>query len=194
MARYPLILVFLLVCGLKATADFKRASEPISTVQELNFEDRVLKEIQATDTRGIDARYILAIAVLETGSGKGYVYKNSHNLFNIKADNNYAGKVFTGIYRYRAYLDDNSSIVELVTFLTTRSRYRQAYRYALLDERKKFFKALQESGYSEDAYYAKKLEACFQTFQRRETNKRLAQFKILGCSINLDSACPTLSR
>lgn len=190
LSRYTLVLIFLL---LSACSRGKQASLPITPVQELSFEQQLYSELLLIDTRGIDPRYLLAMAILETGHGTGGVYGETHNLFSIKAQG-YSGDSFCTDVCYRRYRDNHESVQDFVRLITTRSRYQIAYKYALMDERKQFFRALQNAKYAEDPHYAQKLEKAFQDFQRTEVNKRLAQYQIVACSINNDSACPTLRK
>jgi len=110
---------------------------------------------------------------LETGWGKYIVRKpdgqNSHNLFNIKADNRWSGdkaSISTVEYtagtahkkqaNFRVYGSFAESFDDYVNFLQQSPRYSHALKVASDDVG--FVKSLQQSGYATDPQYANKIQ------------------------------------
>lgn len=127
---------------------------------------------EAAAKLGVNPQVLLAQAALETGWGK-YVSrdsqgKSSFNLFNIKADPEWAGKtlgmntlefVNGGFVKenatFRAYDGFADSFEDYVDFLKSNPRYGDAIAQANSDIA--FTKALQGAGYATDPDYASKI-------------------------------------
>jgi len=127
----------------------------------------------ASEKTGISPKVLIAQAALETGWGKYVVRKpdgqNSHNLFNIKADNRWGGDsatISTVEYmagtaqkkqaNFRVYGSFAESFDDYVNFLQQSPRYSHALNVASDDVG--FVKSLQQSGYATDPQYANKIQ------------------------------------
>ncbi|KXK69342.1 flagellar rod assembly protein FlgJ [Pseudomonas monteilii] len=127
---------------------------------------------QAAKRIGIDPRYLVAQAALETGWGKSVMRNtdgsSSHNLFGIKATGNWQGeqaRVITSEFRdgqfvketaaFRSYDSYQDSFHDLVSLLQSNSRYQDALDSA--DNPEQFARELQKAGYATDPGYAKKI-------------------------------------
>ncbi|MGE8322902.1 MAG: flagellar assembly peptidoglycan hydrolase FlgJ, partial [Pseudomonas sp.] len=127
---------------------------------------------QAAKRIGIDPRYLVAQAALETGWGKSVMRNSdgssSHNLFGIKATGNWAGgeaRAITSEFRdgqfvketaaFRAYDSYQDSFHDLVSLLQNNSRYQDAVQAA--DKPEQFVQELQKAGYATDPNYASKI-------------------------------------
>jgi len=120
----------------------------------------------------IPATVIVAQAVLETGWGQ-YVPKNrdgssSHNLFGIKAGDDWAGdtvstttneyisgKAISVKADFRSYSSYQDSMIDYAEFITNRPRYQQALQYA--SDPLRFATEIQKAGYATDPEYAEKV-------------------------------------
>ncbi|MFW5451321.1 MAG: flagellar assembly peptidoglycan hydrolase FlgJ [Methylophagaceae bacterium] len=128
---------------------------------------------QAADKIGVSPEVILAQAALETGWGQYVIDKkgepSSHNLFNIKADNRWAGDYIaigsmeyrdgTAVKeqsRFRVYDSYQQSFDDYVNFLQTQPRYRQALEHS--NDPEKFIEELHKAGYATDPAYADKIK------------------------------------
>ena len=127
---------------------------------------------QAAKKLGVDANLLLSQAALETGWGKS-VIKNSHNLFNIKADRSWHGlqeKVSTVEFKggvaikevadFRSYSSYQESFDDYVDFIKSNPRYKEAL--TRVSQPKQYIQALQKVGYATDHNYAKKVMAIYQ--------------------------------
>ena len=131
---------------------------------------------------GVDPRYLVAQAALETGWGASIIQGeagSSHNLFGIKAHGGWQGpsaEVLTTEYyngqpvketaRFRAYGSYAESFEDYVSFLQGNGRYQEALRSA--DNPDKFMRELQKAGYATDPQYASKVNQIarqLQTYQ-----------------------------
>lgn len=126
----------------------------------------------AAEKIGVDPRYLVAQAALETGWGKSIIRtrdgESSHNLFGIKAHGGWDGesaRVLTTEYRggkavkeaasFRAYDSYAQSFDDYVSFLQNNGRYEKALNATESPER--FVKELQQAGYATDPHYARKI-------------------------------------
>jgi flagellar protein FlgJ len=125
---------------------------------------------------GINPRFMVAQAALETGwgkhmiEGKGDSPVPSFNLFGIKADQRWQGDsvaITTTEFRegvpmkeqaeFRAYADYEASLRDYVDFLESNPRYRDVL--AVADKPAQFAEKLQQAGYATDPNYAEKIRS-----------------------------------
>jgi len=121
---------------------------------------------------GIDPRYLVAQAALETGWGKSVMRNpdgsSSHNLFGIKATGKWQGgeaSAITSEFRegkfvkeraaFRSYDSYEDSFHDLVSLLQDNGRYKDAVASA--DKPEQFARELQKAGYATDPDYARKI-------------------------------------
>ncbi|WP_460139998.1 flagellar assembly peptidoglycan hydrolase FlgJ [Pseudomonas sp. S2_E01] len=121
---------------------------------------------------GVDPRYLVAQAALETGWGKSVMRaqdgSSSHNLFGIKASSNWTGnsaRAITSEFRngamvketaeFRSYDSYKDSFHDLVTLLQSNNRYQDVVKSA--DNPEQFVRELQKAGYATDPNYASKI-------------------------------------
>ena len=131
---------------------------------------------------GVDPRYLVAQAALETGWGASIIQGDngsSHNLFGIKAHGGWQGasaETLTTEYyngqpvkesaRFRAYDSFAQSFEDYVDFLQGNGRYQEALKSAENPDR--FMSELQKAGYATDPQYASKVNQIarqLQTYQ-----------------------------
>lgn len=137
----------------------------------------------AAEKIGVDPRYLVAQAALETGWGKSIIRtrdgESSHNLFGIKSHGSWEGesaRVLTTEYKggkavkeaasFRAYDSYAQSFDDYVSFLQNNGRYEKALNVTENPER--FVKELQQAGYATDPNYARKISQIarkMQTYQ-----------------------------
>lgn len=127
---------------------------------------------EAAERIGVDPRYLVAQAALETGWGKSVMRaqdgSSSHNLFGIKASSNWKGesaRAITSEFRngervketaqFRSYASYKDSFHDLVTLLQTNNRYQDVVKSA--DNPEQFVRELQKAGYATDPDYASKI-------------------------------------
>ncbi|MEJ5058222.1 MULTISPECIES: flagellar assembly peptidoglycan hydrolase FlgJ [unclassified Pseudomonas] len=127
---------------------------------------------EAADRIGVDPRYLVAQAALETGWGKSVMRaqdgSSSHNLFGIKAGSSWKGdsaRAITSEFRngemvretaeFRSYDSYKDSFHDLVTLLQTNNRYQDVVKSA--DNPEQFVRELQKAGYATDPDYASKI-------------------------------------
>ena len=159
----------------KGKSAFASAREFVETMLPLAEE--------AAQKIGIDARYLVAQAALETGWGKSIIRtgdgQSSHNLFGIKSHRGWQGesaRVLTTEYKggkavkeaasFRAYDSYAQSFDDYVSFLQNNGRYDKALSSTENPER--FVKELQQAGYATDPHYARKISQIarkMQTYQ-----------------------------
>ena len=138
---------------------------------------------KAADKLGVDARYLVAQAALETGWGKSIIKQSdgstSHNLFGIKTHNSWSGesaRVMTTEYKagkavresasFRAYDSYQQSFEDFVNFLQSHGRYQKAQ--SSTENPEQFARELQKAGYATDPNYARKISQIarkMQTYQ-----------------------------
>ncbi len=139
----------------------------------LNFVAKLLPSVNiVAEELGVDPRFILAQAALETGWGRQMIRtqdgQNSHNLFGIKSHRDWQGpsaQVMTHEYRqgvrlqqqdgFRVYQDYEHSMRDYVEFLRSNPRYQQALASA--SDGHAYAQALQKAGYATDPRYAQKI-------------------------------------
>ena len=126
---------------------------------------------QASHSTGVPAHLILGQAALESGWGKREIKmadgSDSHNLFGIKAGNDWKGKVAEvttteyhngvaskQVERFRAYGSYAESFQDYARLLSDNPRYSGVEGQV---DAKGFAQALQQSGYATDPHYADKL-------------------------------------
>jgi peptidoglycan hydrolase FlgJ len=127
---------------------------------------------EAAERIGVDPRYLVAQAALETGWGKSVMRaqdgSSSHNLFGIKAGSSWKGdsaRAITSEFRngemvketaqFRSYDSYKESFHDLVTLLQTNNRYQDVVKSA--DNPEQFVRELQKAGYATDPDYASKI-------------------------------------
>ena len=127
---------------------------------------------EAADRIGVDPRYLVAQAALETGWGKSVMRQpdgsSSHNLFGIKASQSWKGdsaRAITSEFRngemvketaeFRSYASYRDSFHDLVTLLQSNDRYKEVVKSA--DNPERFVRELQKAGYATDPNYANKI-------------------------------------
>ncbi|WHS61886.1 flagellar assembly peptidoglycan hydrolase FlgJ [Pseudomonas sp. G2-4] len=127
---------------------------------------------EAADRIGVDPRYLVAQAALETGWGKSVMRQpdgsSSHNLFGIKASQSWKGdsaRAITSEFRngemvketaeFRSYASYRDSFHDLVNLLQSNSRYQDVLKSA--DNPEQFVRELQKAGYATDPNYANKI-------------------------------------
>ena len=144
---------------------------------------------QAAKKLGVDPRYLVAQAALETGWGKSIIRGSeggsSHNLFGIKAHGwgGASAKVTTTEFvqgnkvkekaDFRSYDSFEQSFNDYVDFLHSNGRYRQALQATANPER--FVSELQQAGYATDPHYAKKIS---QIAQKLHTYQQVANVDV----------------
>lgn len=147
-------------------------NKPIQSPKE--FVERLWPEAErAANKLGVSPKVLLAQAALETGWGKFVIQapdgKNSHNLFNIKADQRWKGEKATistveyvgGVAQrqqadFRVYDSFSHSFEDYVNFLQENPRYKKALNLA--HDSGAYLKSLQEAGYATDPKYAEKIQ------------------------------------
>ncbi|PJI49547.1 MAG: flagellar assembly peptidoglycan hydrolase FlgJ [Pseudomonas sp.] len=127
---------------------------------------------KAAERIGVDARYLVAQAALETGWGKSIIRdqdgSSSHNLFGIKTGSRWGGdsaQALTSEYEngkkvkevaaFRSYDSFEQSFNDYVSFLQNNDRYSDALDSTRRPEQ--FMKELQQAGYATDPNYARKV-------------------------------------
>ncbi|TBU96816.1 flagellar assembly peptidoglycan hydrolase FlgJ [Stutzerimonas kirkiae] len=141
---------------------------------------------QAAGRLGVDARYLVAQAALETGWGKSMIRQkdgsNSHNLFGIKSTGwqGESAQVTTTEYvngapvkeraGFRAYSSFEQSFNDYVALLQNNDRYRNAVAVAdRTGDSEGFMRELQRAGYATDPNYAKKVNQIARRVQTYQT-------------------------
>lgn len=137
------------------------------------FIQQMLPHAQAaSNDSGIPAQFMLGQAALESGWGKHEIKTaggvNSHNLFGIKADANWKGKVVnsttteyvngtreTRVEKFRAYDSYSDAFRDYAKLISQNPRYQQAMNST--HDASAYAHALQRAGYATDPQYGKKL-------------------------------------
>ncbi len=126
---------------------------------------------------GIPAKFMLGQAALETGWGKNVMVcadgTSSHNLFGIKANAGWKGKVVESVTteyvngvaykqteKFRAYDSYEDSFRDYANFLQSNPRYKHVL--ASGQDARQFAQNLQRAGYATDPQYASKLTRIIQ--------------------------------
>jgi len=155
---------------------FASADDFISTM--LPMAERAAKRI------GVDPRYLVAQAALETGWGKKMIAQrdgsSSHNLFGIKSGSSWKGdsaratttefeqgKQVKEVASFRAYNSFEQSFQDYVSFLQNNDRYQGALDSAARPDQ--FMKELQRAGYATDPQYARKVNQIAKQMQVYQT-------------------------
>ncbi len=141
---------------------------------------------KAAERLGIEPRFLVAQAALETGWGKSMIRQkdgsNSHNLFGIKATGwkGESATVMTTEYvngtatreraGFRAYDSFEQSFDDFVSLLENNDRYRTAIQVASnTGDSERFVKELQKAGYATDPQYARKISQIARKMQTYQT-------------------------
>lgn len=135
---------------------------------------------------GVEPRFLVAQAALETGWGKSMIRQkdgsNSHNLFGIKATgwNGNSATVMTTEYvngkatreraGFRAYDSFEQSFNDYVRLLENNGRYQKAIQVASTSgDSERFVNELQRAGYATDPQYARKINQIARKVQTYQT-------------------------
>ncbi|MEC5217533.1 flagellar protein FlgJ [Actimicrobium sp. GrIS 1.19] len=127
---------------------------------------------EASRATGIPAKFMLGQAALETGWGKKEIKtmdgSNSHNVFGIKANSNWTGKVVEArtteyvngvaqsrVEKFRAYDSYADAFKDYAGMLKNNPRYQNVIANAT--DATSFAQGLQRAGYATDPHYAAKL-------------------------------------
>ncbi|AMB85335.1 flagellar biosynthesis protein FlgJ [Pseudomonas agarici] len=149
---------------------------------------------QAAQRIGVDPRYLVAQAALETGWGKSVMRQqdgsSSHNLFGIKTGGSWQGpqaRAITSEFRngqmvketadFRSYASYQDSFHDLISMLQSNNRYQDVLKSA--DNPEQFVRELQKAGYATDPDYASKIS------QIAKTMKSYQNYAAAGASTNL---------
>ena len=132
---------------------------------------------------GVEPRYLVAQAALETGWGKSMIKQkdgsNSHNLFGIKATNwsgesamarttEYVnGRAVKQVEGFRAYASFEQSFDDFVSLLQNSDRYQSALNAGGDSER--FVQEVQKAGYATDPQYARKVSQIARRMEAYQT-------------------------
>jgi flagellar protein FlgJ len=136
---------------------------------------------QASRSTGVPAHLILGQAALESGWGKREIRmadgSDSHNLFGIKAGNDWNGKVAEvttteyhngvaskQVERFRAYGSYAESFQDYAKLLSDNPRYAGVLGQG---DAKAFAQGLQQAGYATDPHYADKLAGVIGSIRTR---------------------------
>lgn len=134
----------------------------------------------ASSASGIPAKFMIGQAALESGWGKHEIKTdngvNSHNLFGIKADANWKGKVATSttteyingvkqtrVEKFRAYDSYSDAFKDYAKLISQNPRYQQAMNNT--HDASAYAHALQRAGYATDPQYGKKLTQVIKNLQ-----------------------------
>ncbi len=141
---------------------------------------------KAAKRLGVEPRFLVAQAALETGWGKSLIKQkdgsNSHNLFGIKATGwqGESAKVTTTEYvngkptkqvaGFRAYDSFEQSFNDYVRMLENNDRYKPAIQVASASgNSERFVHELQRAGYATDPQYARKINQIARKVQTYQT-------------------------
>ena len=175
----------LIVNGIDATA----ASSPSKTRFDspAEFIATMLPMAEKAAARlGVEPRFLVAQAALETGWGKSMIRQkdgsNSHNLFGIKATGwqGASATVMTTEYvngkatreraGFRAYDSFEQSFNDYVRLLESNGRYQKAIQVASTSgDSERFVNELQRAGYATDPQYARKINQIARKVQTYQT-------------------------
>jgi flagellar protein FlgJ len=142
------------------------------------FVDKLAAPAQAASAAtGIPARFIIGQAALESGWGKSEIRKTdgstSHNVFGIKAGNDWTGKTVStvtteyvngkphrSVEKFRAYDSYQEAMTDYASLLKGNPRYAQVINSSR--DASGFANGMQRAGYATDPHYAKKLMSIMQ--------------------------------
>jgi flagellar protein FlgJ len=155
----------------------QQASNAVNSVAEAVSSNSFVSKMasharQASLISGLPAHFIMGQAALETGWGAKEIRaadgSNSHNLFGIKANANWTGKVISvstteyingvkqqRIEKFRAYDSYAESFKDFATMIKSSPRYQGVMN--ALGNAGSYAQAIQNAGYSTDPQYANKL-------------------------------------
>jgi peptidoglycan hydrolase FlgJ len=156
---------------LKLSPDIQLGKNSFQTPKDFINAMRPYAE-DAAGKLGVPANILLAQSALETGWGNKVIQHNngqsSHNLFGIKANNQWAGQsanVSSLEYidgqakrefsNFRVYESYQQSFDDYVDFIKADDRYRAALQNR--GDGEAYIKALQDAGYATDPQYASKV-------------------------------------
>lgn len=134
----------------------------------------------ASSASGIPAKFMIGQAALESGWGKHEIKTSngtsSHNLFGIKADASWKGKVVnsttteyvngvkqTRVEKFRAYDSYSDAFKDYAKLISQNPRYQQAMNNT--HDAGAYAHALQRAGYATDPQYGKKLTQVIKNLQ-----------------------------
>ena len=158
------------------------ALQPRQQVAE--FQGRLMPHaLEASQTTGVPARFMLGQAALESGWGKREIRAAdgtpSHNLFGIKAGSNWKGPVVEtvtteyvngvaqkSVEKFRAYASYADAFRDYANLLSSNPRYAGVMAQAAQGMNAEgFAQGLQRAGYATDPNYADKLSRIIKTTQ-----------------------------
>lgn len=159
-------------------------SQPRPQSQVAEFQTRLMPHaLQASQTTGIPARFMLGQAALESGWGKREIRAAdgtpSHNLFGVKAGANWKGPVVEtvtteyvngvaqkSVEKFRAYSSYADAFRDYANLLRNNPRYAGVVAQAAQGiDAAGFAQGLQKAGYATDPNYADKLTRVIKTTQ-----------------------------
>jgi flagellar protein FlgJ len=178
-----------------STASISKADAVAATSGKTRFSSKedfietMLPMAEAAAKRiGVDPRYLVAQAALETGWGKHMIRQsdgsNANNLFGIKSHgwkggsvnaltNEYVGgKEVKEVAKFRTYDSYADSFHDYVDFLQSNERYGDALKTNGNSE--KFMTELQEAGYATDPRYARKVNQIARSMDTYQSIQTLA--------------------
>ncbi|NKQ11534.1 flagellar assembly peptidoglycan hydrolase FlgJ [Pseudomonas sp. SST3] len=175
----------LIVNGVEAAAPSAPSKTRFSSPAEFIATMLPMAE-KAAKRLGVEPRFLVAQAALETGWGKSMIKQkdgsNSHNLFGIKANgwNGESAKVTTTEYingkatkqvaGFRAYDSFEQSFNDYVRLLENNDRYKPAIQVASASgDSERFVNELQRAGYATDPQYARKINQIARKVQTYQT-------------------------
>ncbi|BCO28914.1 peptidoglycan hydrolase FlgJ [Rhodoferax lithotrophicus] len=165
----------------------KQAVKP-TTTQTGFVESHTQTAIRIEKETGIPASYMVGQAGHETGWGQHEIKlrggKPSFNLFGIKADSSWKGKVaevttteyvngvaHKQVAKFRAYDSYDESFRDYARMISTSPRYAQAKEQT--GSAFAFASGLQKAGYATDPHYAAKLSRAIETTQRLQARTQV---------------------
>jgi len=173
------------ISGVAPTPGLKAISEAATLVGAENskqdraqfIQDLIPSVDSAAARLGVNRDAILAQVILETGWGQSIIHdsegRSSHNLFGIKADEQWQGERVTaktyefidGSLRprhedFRSYDSYDESINDYVNFLSSNERYQNALSYTRNHggDAGVYAEKIQQAGYATDPNYADKVK------------------------------------
>ena len=175
----------LIVNGVEATAPSAPGKTRFSSPAEFIATMLPMAE-KAAKRLGVEPRFLVAQAALETGWGKSMIKQkdgsNSHNLFGIKSTGwqGESAKVMTTEYingkatkqvaGFRAYDSFEQSFNDYVRLLENNDRYQSAIKVAsTTGDSERFVNELQRAGYATDPQYANKINQIARKVQTYQT-------------------------
>lgn len=175
----------LIVNGVEATAPSAPSKTRFSSPAEFIATMLPMAE-KAAKRLGVEPRFLVAQAALETGWGKSMIKQkdgsNSHNLFGIKSTGwqgesakvtttEYVnGKATKQVAGFRAYDSFEHSFNDYVRLLENNDRYQSAIKVAsTTGNSERFVNELQRAGYATDPQYANKINQIARKVQTYQT-------------------------